>query len=81
MKYGSKIHFQKMLKKESHAKIGNILQFKLKLKLRFSQLVEKNLMTLPRDEITLARLLNNLITIVWNTNSRTALLIEIQGIS
>ena len=62
MKYGLKIHFQKMLKKESHAKIGNILQFKLKL--RFSQLVEKNLMTLPRDEITLARLLNNLITIV-----------------
>ena len=34
MKYGSKIHFQKMLKKESHAKIGNILQFKLRIKIK-----------------------------------------------
>lgn len=34
MKYGLKIHFQKMLKKESHAKIGNILQFKLRIKIK-----------------------------------------------
>lgn len=56
MKYGSKIHFQKMLKKESHAKIGNILQFKLRIKIKIFPTCRKKRylgMKLPlRDYLT-----------------------------